>query len=92
MLTFQVFRANPNATVDVIAEEVLDGIFRANELRQSTQVVSPFVSSLMSCQSIPMDTFSFLEQEIIARCRIVSEKEKVVFVRKYELDSSSSED
>jgi hypothetical protein len=48
MLTFQVFRANPNATVYVISEEVLDGMSRASELRQSTQVISSFVSSLIS--------------------------------------------
>jgi hypothetical protein len=100
MLTFQVFKANPNATVEVIAEEVVECMSRVSELTQAQQVVGPFVSSLISSQAfpkntksflvIPMDSLSFLEQEIKERGTIVTEEEKEV--KKYELESISSDE
>ena len=48
MLCFQFFKAYPNATVDEISEEIFESMSTASELTQSTQVVSPFVSALIS--------------------------------------------
>ena len=72
---------------------------RVSEFRQSMQVFIPFVSFLISSQASGSDTTEFvevnindlffMELEIIAVETVVSDEEYEV--RKYELDSSSSD-
>ena len=72
---------------------------RVSEFRQSMQVVIPFVSFLISSQASGSDTTEFvevnindlffMELEIIAVETVMSDEEYEV--RKYELDSSSSD-